>query len=92
MIVPGITEDAFGISLRVLELTGTQRPHKGAQPDAAQTQRNRNQNRKDFHRVLLYRRNRNAFRVTVIELADIASAASNGVARPAIAMGTATML
>ena len=58
------------------------------QPKTAEKERDRDQYRQDCHGYFSLRE----LRETVIEEVDIASAAASGVARPAMAIGTATML
>src|SRR5690606_40398395 len=86
-VVPFVAEDAFGVALGVVVLAVAQRPEKGQQPQRPQQQRYRDQEGQHLHQ-----RNLSAFSVTQIELADIASAAIRGVAKPAMAIGTARML
>jgi len=91
MIVPFRAEDPFGIALGIVVLPAAQRPDEGQEAKPAKPQRDRNEKAEDFHLPPLYR-SRSAFSVTLIELSDMASAAIRGVAKPAMAMGTATML
>ena len=88
-IIKTIGKDPLSITLGVLELVVFDRPEKSKQADAAQNERDRYKNRKNIHFI---RPIRMEFSDTVIELADIASAAINGVASPASAKGTDIML
>ena len=80
---------AFG----VIELFRLHRPEEGHQTHAAQKQRHRDQECKNLHlRQPPDHFKRMAFRDTVIDDSDIASAAARGVAIPTSAKGTATTL
>ena len=88
-IVKPVREDPLGIAFGVLELVVFDRPEKSKKADAAQYERDRYKNRKNIHFI---RPIRMEFSDTVIELADMASAAISGVANPASARGTEIML
>lgn len=87
VIVPFIGQNALSIALGIVELPTLKRPKKRHQPKPAQPKRHRNEECDDLHQ-----RSLSAFSVTEIELADIASAAISGVAKPASAKGTAMVL
>ena len=89
MIVPIAVQDALRIALGIVVLIGPQREEKKQQARAAQYQGNRDQIGQNIH--IAYR-SRNALSDTVIELAYMAKAATNGVARPSTAIGTAITL
>lgn len=98
MIVPFFAEDAARVAFGVVILVRAHRVDKGRQSAATQQQRNGDEIGKDAHgkdtfvgRGAGYFR-RSAFRDTVMEELDIASAAIKGVAKPAMARGTAITL
>ena len=80
----------MGRAVKIIELTGTQRPQKLT--EAGQTERERYRDQKDqpVHRAALPRRSELA--ITTSELSDIESAAIIGVTNPAMAKGTASTL
>src|SRR6187399_2854991 len=81
-------------SLEVIILTVLEGPEKSDQAYQTEHQRQRNENDQDFHQAssLLPLRARSAFNNTSRDEPDIAAAATSGVARPAIAKGTASRL
>ena len=91
-----IVERAPAGSLEILELAAPQRPEKGREPETAETKGHRNEPCErdhgftSFHKLL--RPSRNAFAVTASDEVDMAIAAMSGVAYPAMASGTNTML
>lgn len=89
LIVPVVAEDAAAVPLRIVILATAQGIEKTRKANATQNQRNGYQISQDVHRGP---RKRSAFNETVIEDVDMASAAINGVARPATAKGTAITL
>src|SRR5690606_35474709 len=74
-------------TVQVIELSATQCPEEGCDAKGDQQDGQRYQQDYDFHRVSL-----TAFRVTISELRDMPSAASQGGTRPAMAKGTAVTL
>lgn len=87
MIIPLIIQNALAVTFRIIVLPTAQGINKPCQSKPPQDQRNRDKIRQDRHD-----RTRSAFKDTVIDELDIASAAINGVANPAAANGTAKML
>lgn len=75
MVVPILCQNPVGIALRIIKLTGFHRPKERNQTNAAKEQRNRDQDRQDFHHFSL-----SALTDTVIDEIDMASAAAKGVA------------
>ena len=64
----------------VVELVVAERPEEGEQADPAEDQRHRDEDREDVH---VRRPSRMALSETMIELKDIAMAATSGVTKPA---------
>ena len=89
MIVVLVTEDAAGIALRVVVLVGLHRVDEEGKPGTSEQQRDGDKEDENVHGGYL---SLSALSDTVIELADMAKAAISGVARPATASGTATIL
>jgi hypothetical protein len=89
-----VHQGAPGGAFEVLVLAGLQSPQEGAEAEQAEAQRDRNKIDQDFHATCSggARFDRNALRVTRIDDPDMASAATSGLARPRIAIGTATAL
>lgn len=86
-----VQKDAFGGALGVVKLARSEGPEEGSKADQPHAQSDRNEEKKSCHdfppeRIL------NAFRVTMMDEPDIASAAMNGVTSPASAIGTAIQL
>lgn len=93
MVVVVPAENAVGISFRVIELPPLEKPEESRQPHGPEKQGNGDQNNENIHQSILSgQRRRSAFSDTVIELVDIAKAAIRGVAKPAMAKGTAMIL
>jgi len=94
MIVVIVAQDPVGIAIGIVELALSQHPEKRQQAKPAQKQRDGDKDDEHVHVGLPFPAyfSRSAFNDTVMELADIAKAAASGVAKPAIAMGTATTL
>lgn len=84
-----LQQDPGGIACRVIILIRPERPNKSKQRPKTKDQRTGHKDHKYVHGIAFVLR---AFRVTVIELLDIARAAISGVANPASASGIATML
>src|SRR4051812_25021639 len=78
----------------VVILAVLERPEKAGQAETAERQCQRHQKYQDFHQQssLAPRWARNAFRITSSDEPDIAAAAISGVAKPAMASGTAKRL
>src|SRR6266702_2671570 len=89
-----IGDGAPGGAVEVIILAILERPEEADQTEKAEQQRQRYQKHQDFHQrnSLLPCRARSAFRITSSDEPDIAAAAISGVARPAIASGTANTL
>lgn len=85
-----IHQNPLGIARRIVILAGFQAPDIREQSQCSQGQRHRYQNDEDVHLAAIF--TRMAFTSTVIEEADIAMAAKNGVAKPAMAIGIAIAL
>lgn len=90
----GIVENSRRRSLRVVELPRCQRPDKGYKPKRTKPKRRRNHVNQDRHSAfpVLAPASLRAFNVTTAEEADMAMAATSGVAQPANAIGTAATL
>ena len=87
-----VAKNAVGGTIEIIELARLQRPHEGAEPRKPQQQGRRDQVDQNAHALPPANLARNAFVVTRIEEPDMASAAISGVTKPAMAIGTATML
>ena len=91
-----VRQDANGGPLEIVILTAAHRPEKRAEPEAAEPEREGNENDENGHATgsadVFAARARNAFTVTSSEEPDIESAAISGVTWPRIASGTATAL
>lgn len=87
-VIPTVVENATTVALRILVLAASQSVNKSTQSNYAEHEGYRNQIGQYVHRQIP----RKAFSETVIEESDIASAAIRGVASPATASGTATIL
>lgn len=74
-------------TFEIFILACSERPEEGKEPEKSESDRNRDQDHKYRHRASLA-----ALSDTVTDDADIASAASSGVARPASATGMAMRL
>ena len=85
-----IDQDALGRAVEVIVLTAVHRPQKCGQTEQAHDQRGRYEDRQAGHSAAL--RKRREFPTTSNDDNDIASAATKGVANPAIAIGTAKAL
>lgn len=79
-------------AVEILVLAGAKAPEECRQTQRPETNRARYQNHHDVHQALLCSCSRKAFRVTISEEPDIASAAISGVSRPAAAAGAAIKL
>ncbi len=81
-------------SLQVVVLPVLERPEKTRQPEGAEGECQRHEEYQDFHQQssLAPRWARSAFKITSTEEPDMAAAATSGVARPAMASGTASKL
>jgi hypothetical protein len=84
-----VAEDTVGVALGVVELPALEQPEERAQP---QRPRNRLTGIRIPRTSMRAHFNRNALSETVMEDIDIAKAAISGVARPAMASGTARTL
>lgn len=84
-----VEQDARGIALFIIVLIRADGPDETDEAKRAQDKRDRDENDEDVHLENLMRW---ALSRTVIEEADIARAAANGVAYPASAMGIAIAL
>lgn len=93
-LVRVILQDAIGGSVKILELTGLQRPQERRKPQQAEEQRDRDEPGEGGHGFSLASllRSLSAFAVTKIDEVDIAIAATSGVTNPAIAIGTNSTL
>src|SRR5205814_1317509 len=80
-----------GRAVEIVILTGLERPQKSEQSNETEAQRQWHEDDEDFHQGLrgATLRARSAFKVTSSDEPDMAAAATSGVARPAIARGTA---
>src|SRR5271169_6022231 len=89
-----VHQGAPGGAFEVLILAGPQCPQEGSEAQQAEPQRDRNKIDQDFHEACSggARFARNALTVTRIDDPDMASAATSGLAKPSIAIGTATAL
>src|SRR6266581_1716730 len=85
-----VDQNSLGGAVEILELTRPQRPQESGEPKQTQEQRRRHQIDQHGHDDANLRRR--AFRVTSNDDEDIATAAINGVANPAMAIGTAPRL
>ena len=89
MIIPVFVKNSAAVTFGVIVLPASQSVQKSHQAKSSQYQRYRYKVRQNVH---LRPRNRKAFKDTVIDDVDMASAAISGVAKPATASGTATTL
>jgi len=80
VIVVSVREDAIGLTFGIVELVVPKRPEKGEQADPAENQRHGDEDGEDVH---VRRPSRIALSETMIELKDIAMAATSGVTKPA---------
>lgn len=89
-----VNQDATRRALKIIILTRPDRPDERGEAQAAKQQRNGNEDRDDVHLgpSASSRFNRSAFIVTSRDEDDIATAATSGVTKPAIAKGTAIAL
>src|SRR5262245_25005730 len=89
-----VRDGAPGCAVEIVELAALQRPEKARKTQRAEPERQRHQINQHFHQRTSKpaRRARSAFSITSTDEPDIAIAAINGVARPAIATGTANAL
>lgn len=89
-----VEQDAFGSTIEVFVLAAAQGPHEGHQASDAEDQGDRHQVEKVGHRAVARwpRGNLRALPITAIEEPDMAIAATRGVTKPAIAIGTASRL
>ncbi len=94
-----VQEDPVGRPLKIIILTGFERPQKCEQAAQAQTQRDGNEEQQGRHQPSpstgafpARAVRRKAFRVTMTEEADMAMAAIRGVTSPDTATGTAMRL
>ena len=85
-----IDQDALGRAVEVIVLTAVHRPQEPGQAEQSHDQRGRYEDRKTGHSAAF--RKRREFPTTSNDDSDIASAATSGVAKPAIATGTAKAL
>lgn len=85
---------AFGSAVEVFVLTVAKRPQKREKAETAERQGNGNEEEERTHVMppSADGRARRALSVTAIELADMAAAASSGVASPRTATGMSTAL
>ena len=90
-VVPVRRKHALRIALRIVVLAVPQRPDESGESEKPEPQRHRDEQGKHQHGRTSYFR-RSAFSDTVRDEVDMASAAMSGVARPAMATGTATTL
>lgn len=90
MVVPILAQDPLAVPVGVIVLPVSQGPEEGDKADPAEKQRNRYQVDEHLHPGAYL--SRSALSDTVMDDADIASAAISGVASPSRAIGTATML
>lgn len=82
-----------GGAIEIIILAVLERPEKGRKAEPAKRDRKRHQIEQDLHQaVSLCRRARKALSITSSDEPDIAAAAISGVARPAMASGTASAL
>jgi len=72
-----VVENPVGRTLQIVELTGFHRPDKGRKASQAESKRQGNENHENVHAAFPALR---AFKVTMIDEPDIASAAISGVA------------
>src|SRR3569623_1593398 len=90
--VGGIVEqDALRCAVHVFVLPRFQRPEEGREAEPAHAKRDRDEEEQDVHCSLAFPR-RSAFRITMIDELDMATAAISGVTWPRIASGTAARL
>ena len=88
-----IDQDAISSAFRIIELAAPDRPDEGRQSDKAKPDGNRNKIDEAGHQhPPFWRAGRMALSVTISDEADMAIAATSGVANPATATGTAIML
>ena len=85
-------QDTMRCALKIFVLARPQTPEEGGKPHHSHEQRDRDQDDHDVHVRRQRNCKRNAFNVTISEEPDIASAAINGVRKPAAANGAAMML
>ena len=85
-----IDQDAQGRTVKIIELAVFERPEKGRKAKQAKPKRYGDQKGDPGHRATPF--SRKAFPTTIIDDPDMASAAINGVTKPIIASGTATIL
>lgn len=86
---PLIVQNPYRMPFRVIILARFERPDEGQKTQAAKCQRHGNKEDKNIHET---RPTLTAFKSTVMEESDIASAAASGVAYPKTAIGTAMRL
>ncbi len=86
-----LDKNAGGGAIKIIVLSALERPHEGEQPGNTHQERDRDQE-EETHVRAVPPPMRNAFATTRMEDSDMAIAAMRGVTKPAIAIGTATML
>src|SRR5262249_24574653 len=81
-------------AVKIVILTGLERPQEGTEPEETERQRQRYEIDQHFHGAYSSRLcvARSAFNVTRMDDPDMASAAMRGLAKPRIAIGTAMTL
>lgn len=89
-----VDQDPHRGAVQILELAAPERPQERHEAEQAEQERGRDQYEQDVHPKGRPppRRRRSAFRVTRMDDADMAAAATIGVTRPATASGIASAL
>ena len=88
-----VLDRAPGRTVEIVVLTALQRPQKSGEPEQAEAERKRHEINEYVHQRAPFRaRARKALTVTRSEDPDMEIAATSGVARPAMATGTAMAL
>ena len=88
-----IDQDALAGTFRIVELARVDSPEKGPEAGRAEQKGKRDEIDEPGQEIGSFDLvGRIAFSVTITDEADMAMAATSGVANPATAMGTATML